>query len=110
MVATAIGVTTVTRTGVLTPVPVACDAVNGNSCVNGNDLWLEFTNSDTSSHTIQITRPGTVDGVANPSTPITIAAGAVRRHGQYSVPLYGSTLTWTVDSALVKVTAFQLAP
>lgn len=109
MTQTPVPVTAVSRQGVVTVVPVACDAVNGNSVYPNNSLtWLEFTNSDgAASHTVTIGMAAQ-DGVASPGRPLVLAANATKRFGAFPTPVYGQTLTFTVDSALVKVAAYML--
>ena len=109
MVQTPVPVTAVSRQGVATVAPAACDAVNGNSVYPNNQLtWLEFTNSDgAASHTVTIGMAAQ-DGVASPGRVITLAANAVKRYGPFPTPVYGQTLMFTVDSALVKVAAYSL--
>lgn len=113
MSATPVAVNTITRTGIATVAPAACDAVNGN-VVNANTglVWLEFTNSDTSSHTVTVTQPGTVDTVASPGRVLTIPASTTaanaKRHGGWPEPVYGGTIQFLANSALVSVAAYQL--
>lgn len=108
MTQTPVNVVTVTRSGVTATTPTPCDAVNGNSLAGNNNLtWLEFTNSDTASHTVTIAQ-GAQDAVASPGKVLTIPATTTKLYGYWPSGTYGNTLTFTVDSALVKVAAYQL--
>jgi hypothetical protein len=109
---TAIILTTVSRAGTASHTPDACDATNGNSVTNGPTMTLEFTNTDTASHTVVIAQPGTRDGVASPGRSYTIPASTTIpvRVGYLPSSIYGNTVTFTANSAMVKVAAYQLAP
>lgn len=109
MTATPVALNTITRAGLAKPTPIACDAANGNSVSNGSTVHFEFTNSDTASHTVTVQQPGTLDGVTSPGKVYTIAAGVTLAVGVLPQAIYGQTVTWTVDNALVKYAVYQLA-
>jgi hypothetical protein len=108
---TAIALTTVSRAGTASHSQDACDAANGNSVTNSPSMWLEFTNTDTASHTVTVAQPGKIDGVSSPGRVYTIPASTTLpyRVGTLPVGVYGNTVTFMSNSALVHVAAYQLA-
>lgn len=109
MSATPIALVTVTRAGVVNTTPLACDAANGNVLVNNpGGVLLEFKNTDASSHTVNFTQVGTDDGVTKPMKPCVIPANATWKFAPWPVTIYGTSLTFQADSALVQYSAYQL--
>jgi hypothetical protein len=108
MAATAITAGTISRTGTAYQALAACDATNGNAVTNSGQVFLELSNTDTSAHTVTAAIPGMVDGVASPGRQISLAASAHGLYGPFPLAVYGPTLTFTADSNLVKVAAYQL--
>jgi hypothetical protein len=111
MAATSIALNTITRSpGIASAVALACDVPNGN-VLNGNTggCWIELTNTDAAPRTVNFTIPGASDSVAHPAKPTTIPAGATWRFGPWPTTVYGTSLTFQADSALVKYAAYQLS-
>lgn len=89
------------------PAGTPSDAVNGNSCANSGMTILRVKNTDTAPHTITLITPGTVGTLAVDDDPRVIPASTTKWIGRLPVAVYGATLAFTVDSALLNVTVFE---
>jgi hypothetical protein len=84
------------------------DAVNGNSYPNTGLTGLRVKNTDTNPHTITLITPGAVDGtLAIADDPRTIPASSTKWIGRLPVAVYGATVQFTADSALLNVTVLE---
>lgn len=97
-----------TDDGIAPMTPVAADAVEGNSLPNGSGLHVILTNTDVSPHTVTLTTPSTVAGVAIDDPVISLSASETKHLGRLSTSAYSTELVLTADSALVEITAYQV--
>lgn len=108
MVATAIGINTISRGGVTPATEAAGDNANGNSIPNNGNCWLEVTNGGGSAATVTVAYPNTVDGAAIPARSYSLAAAARRRIGPFPPAIYGDPLIVTPSASTVTIAAYQL--
>lgn len=110
MPATALTVRTINQAG-LTPLTAetAADNLNGNSFVNGPNVWLEASNTAGTSQTVTIVTPGTVGGNAIADKVITLATTVKVRIGPLDPAVYGDPVTFTASAATVTVAVYQLS-
>jgi hypothetical protein len=107
MAATAVTVTTLDhKTAVVKPTPVACDATNGNSAINGGSLVLEFTS--TAGGTVTVSFPTTVDGQSVTPLTYTFSGAQTRIAGGWPPSIYGSVVNFTASVATITVVPYQL--
>lgn len=110
MTATALPTPTpVSRAGTTAVTPTAMDDVNGNTFLNSGKTWLDLTNTDSSTHTVNIHLAALVDGQSATPRVVTLAAGITKKYTDLPVSAYGSTVLLTVDSALVKAATYNAA-
>ncbi|MFD5468882.1 hypothetical protein [Streptomyces sp. NPDC127105] len=81
---------------------------DGHSLPNTGRTVLRVRNADaTNPHTLTLVPPITVAGKRVEDTKVTIPAGATLSFGSLSTALYGSSTPINVDSAQLKLTAFE---
>ncbi|WP_073946510.1 hypothetical protein [Streptomyces kebangsaanensis] len=101
-------ITRLSDAGHADPTPVDGDVTNGHSLPNTGRTVLRVRNADaTNPHTLTLVTPITVGGKAVEDTEVTIPAGATLSFGSLSTALYGSSTPIDVDSAQLKLTAFE---
>ncbi|WP_432124061.1 hypothetical protein [Streptomyces sp. C10-9-1] len=92
-------------------VPFASAAGGGDDCQTGTGVLLMVRNGDSSSHTVTLVTPGTVNGLAIADRPVPVAAGAVAAipvTSDYRDPSTGrASITYddvtSVDVAVIRV-------
>lgn len=107
MARTVLPVTTVARTGVTDPVEQAGDTVNNHVVANSGKTIIRVRNADTSSHTVTFVITNTVDGQPVTNRTVTIPASTTVPFGRFQTEIYGSQMGINVDSAQLKLTAFE---
>jgi hypothetical protein len=85
----------------------AGDNVNGNSFVNGPNVWLEATS--TAGGTITITTPYSVGGLAIADKVVTMTGAQSIRIGPFDAAVYGDPVVFTVSVATITVAVYQLS-
>lgn len=110
MVATAVPLTTITRTGAARTTPPAADVTNGNSVANDGATWLEVDNADTATHPLTVHFGRSIDGqVVTPRTYTIPASAVAYKVGPFSAGDYGQVMSVTADSVQLKIAAYRLA-
>lgn len=109
MPATAIAVTTATRTGVVWPATdgVAADPTNGNTVPNGPNVVVLVFNGAATSSTVSFNTPGTSGGLGIDEDIKTLAAGTRTVYGPFPSTLFSDKLTFTASVATVKFIVLQ---
>ncbi|MFF7901187.1 hypothetical protein ACIO02_34010 [Streptomyces sp. NPDC087568] len=101
-------VTKLSDAGSPDPTPVDGDTVNGHSLPNTGRTVLRVRNADsTNPHTLTLVPPITVAGKRVEDTKVVVPAGATLSFGSLSTALYGSSTPIDVDSAQLKLQAFE---
>ncbi len=107
MAATALASLPLSRVQTIDPTNTVCDSVNGNITTNTGATVFRFQNSDSTSHTVTFTTIPTEDGLGLQPEVITLAGSAIVWLSGFDTNTFGSQITYTANSALVKVTAFE---
>ncbi|MFJ5156330.1 hypothetical protein ACIQCF_33180 [Streptomyces sp. NPDC088353] len=102
-----IPVTRLSDAGHADPEETVGDPANGHSLPNTGKTVLRVRNDDEAAHTLTLVTPITVGGKNVEDTEVTIPAGATLSFGSLSTALYGSSTPIDVDSAQLKLTAFE---
>lgn len=107
MPATALTTRNITASAQVVETPkTAGDNLNGNSFVNGPNVWLEATS--TAGGTITLTTPFTVGGLAIADKVVTMTGAQTIRLGPFDAAIYGDPVTFTVSVATITVAVYQL--
>lgn len=109
MAATPVPVQTVTTAGIVRGTEVDGDTVNGHSVVNDGRTVLLARNSGASPYTVTVSFARTVQGQAVTAKTYTVAAGTEQWIKMFPTDDVGSTATFTVNNAAIKLLAFTLA-
>lgn len=96
------------KTAAVKGTPVACDAVNGNSAINGGTLRLEFTSSAGGTVTVSFPASSYVDGQAPASITYTFTGAQTRVAAGFPVAYYGSVVTFLASVNTITVLAEQI--
>lgn len=99
MARTAITPTQPSRAGVALPAATAGDATNGHSVANNGNVVLIVKNVGATPRNITFQTVRSVDGLANPTRVVAVAASATLVFGPFSPNDYGSTLNFDVAHA-----------
>lgn len=105
---TALTPTVITRNGVAPVAFANSDNVNGNSCPNDPNTWIEVSNTDSVSRNVTVKPSRQVDGQTVTGTAHTVAAAAQLRLGPFPTSDYGTSLQINTDAALLKIAAYTL--
>lgn len=90
MARTVLTVQEIVRTG-LNPTFTPADATNGHSFDNtGENVFIHVKNGDASSHTVTVTTPNSVDGLALADLSVSVPASGERIIGPFPNALYGT--------------------
>lgn len=99
MPATRINPVRILQTGVVEPVAVAADTVNGNIVTNADGLQLTVNNTGGTPVTVTLKTSATVEGQAVADLTVTVAAGTAKRLGSFSRALFGEDVEFSVSGA-----------
>lgn len=109
MARTAITPTQASRTGTTLPAASAGDAVNGNSVANNGNVVLIVKNTGASSRNFTVQTIRSIDGLANPTRVVSVAAGATLVFGPYSPNDYGDTLNFDAAHAELTINVIRVS-
>jgi hypothetical protein len=105
---TVVPVTALARTGVAAPTEQNGDITNGHVVANSGRTEIVVRNADAAgAHSVTFVTPGTVDGLAVADRTVSIPISSTVRFGRLPTGVYGSQLGIDVDSAQLKLLAFE---
>lgn len=107
MAATAITLTAPSKAGIAAAAEVDADITNGNSLPNKPGVMLVLRNADAAAQNITFTTPATAGGMDVVEHTVSLPAGATRYFARFPPEAFGSTVTFTAGTALVKVAAYS---
>lgn len=102
-----VDVINVDRNGADPMTPVAADPVEGNSVPNQGGTILILNNTDAAPHNITFVTPIEVGSYSVEDFVVQIAASTTLYFGEFPSNIFGHTLQFTADSALVTIQAYR---